>query len=303
MRLLKRSQGGGFELESVDDDSPPPYAILSHAWVQDQEVTYNDLVDGANRAKSGYDKIRFCCDQASADGLEYSWVDTCCIDKSNAQELSTAINSMFRWYKAAGKCYVYLSDVSLSDGIANATDLQMNWIGAFQQSRWFTRGWTLQELLAPREVDFFCKEGKWLGSKESLGQEIHEVTKIPTDALLHRRSLREFSVEDRLRWAAKRITTLKEDKVYCLLGIFSVFLPLIYGEGEAYAELRLRDEIQRRQKGLGVTDLRDLSGTFSPSRHLVFVQSNKPLTMISLLIYNLPTKRKLRGTIRRAPVS
>ena len=261
MRLLKRSPGGGFELASFNDGDPPPYAILSHTWIEDQEVTYSELVAGTCKDKAGYSKIRFCIDRAAEDGLQYSWVDTCCINKSTSDELSTAINSMFCWYQRASKCYVYLSDVRVLDEVIDAQASRVTWQDAFRQSRWFTRGWTLQELLAPAIVEFFSKEGKRLGSRISLEREIHEITKIPI-GVLRGQSLTEFSVEERMSWAAKRRTTLKEDKVYCLLGIFGVFLSLIYGEGEAYATLRLKEEIRKRQEGWGTEDMQHLTGTF-----------------------------------------
>ncbi|KAJ4331909.1 hypothetical protein N0V87_008802 [Didymella glomerata] len=249
MRLLKRLPSGDFQLVSVSNDQPPPYAILSHTWADGQEVTYSELVAGTGEDKTGYAKIRFCNERAEADGLEYCWIDTCCIDKSTSDELSTAINSMFRWYQRASKCYVYLSDVSVPDEISDAEAFLIAWQEAFRRSRWFTRGWTLQELLAPASVEFFSKQGKRLGTRVSLEQEIHEITQLPI-AALRGQALSEFSVGDRMDWAAGRTTTLKEDKVYCLLGIFDVFLPLIYGEGEAYATLRLKEEIQKRQEVL-----------------------------------------------------
>jgi hypothetical protein len=263
MRLLKSllASGGGFELTSFSDDLAPPYAILSHTWTDGQEVTYNELLAGAGADKPGYAKIRFCGERAAADGLEYFWVDTCCIDKSKSDELSTAINSMFRWYQRAVKCYVYLTDVLVPDGVTNAEAFRISWQQAFQRSRWFTRGWTLQELLAPASVEFFSQDRKRLGSRISLEQEIHSITDIPIDALRGQR-LTEFSVEERTGWAAKRTTTVKEDRVYCLLGIFGVFLPLIYGEGEEYATLRLKEEIQKRQQGRENVDVQDLSGVY-----------------------------------------
>jgi hypothetical protein len=259
MRLLERLSSGDFRVVSVNDENPPPYAILSHTWTEGQEVTYNDLVAGTEKDKTGYDKLRFCGARAAADGLQYFWVDTCCIDKSTSHELSTAINSMFRWYQRASKCYVHLSDVVVPKEVADAEAFPMTWAEAFRRSRWFTRGWTLQELLAPPCVEFFSKNGKRLGSRISLEQEIHEITKIPTEAL-RGKSLAEFSIEERMSWAAQRTTTWQEDRVYCLLGIFGVFLSLIYGEGEAYAAVRLREEIQKRQEGQGTTRLHDLSG-------------------------------------------
>jgi hypothetical protein len=247
IRLLQCLQSGGFELTSFDDENPPPYAILSHTWTG-QEVTYDELVAGNGTDKSGYAKLRFCGERAAADGLKYFWADTCCINKATSDELSTAINSMFRWYQRAQKCYVYLSDVSVSNEVNSAQACRISWEHAFRRSRWFKRGWTLQELLAPASVEFFSREGKRLGSRMSLEEEIREITSIPTDALRGRK-LDEYCFKDRMSWAAGRATTKKEDRVYCLLGIFGVYLPLIYGEGEEYATLRLKEEIRKRQQG------------------------------------------------------
>jgi hypothetical protein len=269
MRLLKSRPGdGGFELTTLDDNHALPYAILSHTWTADQEVTYKELLEGTSTNKSGYAKLRFCGERAAADGLEYFWVDTCCIDKSASVELSTAINSMFRWYQRAARCYVYLTDVSVPEEITDAEAFRISWEQAFRRSRWFSRGWTLQELLAPASVEFFSCEGKRLGSRISLEQEIHEITGIPTRALRGQR-LSEFSVEERMCWAAGRTTTVKEDEIYCLLGIFGVFLPLIYGEGKHYATLRLKEEIQKRQQGC-ITDFQDLpSASFPDTKNVL----------------------------------
>jgi hypothetical protein len=261
MRLLKRSLNGELELISFTDDKPPPYAILSHTWTESREVTYSELVSGTGKEKTGYSKIRFCADRAAQDGLQYSWVDTCCINKSTVQELQTAINSMFRWYQGACKCYVYLLDVQVPAEVINAQDFRITWVEAFRRSQWFTRGWTLQELIASPTVEFFSKDGTQLGTKISLEQEIHEITGVPISALRGQQALSEFSVTERMSWVAGRTTTFKEDKVYCMLGIFDVFLPLIYGEGEAYATDRLEAEIQRRQLGQGTESQQDLTGT------------------------------------------
>jgi hypothetical protein len=152
---------------------------------------------------------------------------------------------MFHWYQRATKCYVYLSDVQVPAEVVDVQSFQITWEDAFQRSRWFTRGWTLQELIAPPMVEFFSKEGKRLGSKISLEHKIQEITKVPFEAL-RGHHLSEFSVSERMSWAVNRNTTLKEDKVYCLFGIFEVFMPLIYGEGETHASQRLEEEIQRR---------------------------------------------------------
>lgn len=223
-------------------------------------MTYDELVAGTSEHKPGYAKIRFCAERAAQDGLRYFWVDTCCINRSTLQEPQTAINSMFRCYQRARKCYAYLSDVQIPDRVIDIQEFRITWEGAFRRSRWFTRGWTLQELLAPATVEFFSRNGRLLGDKISLEQDICEITNIPIEVLRGQR-LSEFSIEERMSWAAKRTTTYKEDKVYCLL----VFLPLIYGEGEAYATLRLRDEIQKRQEGRGTVSPHDLTGTFFSS--------------------------------------
>jgi hypothetical protein len=264
MRLLRRKPDDDFELVTFNPDHLPPYAILSHTWTDD-EVTYDELVAGTGKNKTGYEKIRFCGERATADKLQYFWIDTCCIDKSINQELQMAINSMFRWYQRASKCYVYLSDVQVSEEVIDTQSFPITWADAFRQSRWFTRGWTLQELLAPSTVEFFSKNSKLLGSKISLEHEIHEITKVPIGALRGQQNLSEFSIPERMSWGANRQTTYIEDKIYCLLGIFDVFLPLLYGEGEEHASQRLEEEIQRRSEQKERRDkgaLQDLPGTF-----------------------------------------
>src|SRR5271170_4728557 len=212
MRLLKVEENGEFSLIEFIGDKIPRYAILSHTWGTDgEEVTCEDLTRGTGKSKAGYQKIRFCGKQAATDGLQYFWVDTCCIDKSSSAELSEAINSMFRWYHDAGKCYVYLSDVSISGSSKNGQFSQGTWEPTFQKSRWFTRGWTLQELLAPTSVEFFSRERKRLGDKRSLKQQIHEITGI-ADSALQGAALSQFSVDERLSWAENRQTKLEEDK-------------------------------------------------------------------------------------------
>jgi hypothetical protein len=238
MRLLSSNPDGSFTLNLFIGNNIPRYAILSHTWEADHnEVTFQDLMNAQGSSKRGYRKIRFCSEQAKKDGLQYFWVDSCCIDKTSSAELQTAINSMFRWYQDAAKCYVYLSDVSVRAS-------NVLWEPAFEKSRWFTRGWTLQELLAPRSVEFFSQDGKRLGNKDSLQQQIHEVTGIAAKAL--QGDLSQFSNDERRMWAAERETTIEEDQVYCLLGIFNVYMPLIYGEGKGNAFRRLQDEIDRR---------------------------------------------------------
>jgi hypothetical protein len=248
MRLLYTRGEERFRwTEDLSVEKVPPYAILSHTWTEGQEVTFADLKDSENavdvdgRIKEGYQKLRFCAEQAKRDGLDYFWVDTCCIDKANNTELSKAINSMFRWYQNARRCYVFLSDVK-NDALEDDGE------SVFRQSRWFKRGWTLQELLAPRSVEFFSKEGVRLGDKESLKHTIHEITGIPLKALLWT-ELSEFDVAERFSWAADRQTTEEEDGAYCLFGIFGVHLPLIYGEGKENALERLRSAAILKYEG------------------------------------------------------
>jgi len=247
MRLLERLSDGGFRLtKKLLDNEIPPYAILSHAWGS-EEVTFEDMDSDSNRSKAGFEKIRFCREQAATDGLQYFWVDTCCIKKSNDAELSESLNSMFRWYQNAKKCYVYLSDVSMPSDASTRKwkrdqNSQKSWEQAFRASKWFTRGWTLQELLAPQSVEFFSKEGSQLGNKRSLEQLIHEITDIPIPAL-QTSDLSPFSIDQKFNWAKDRQTTREEDWAYSLLGIFRVSMPVIYGEGKANAVRRLKREI------------------------------------------------------------
>jgi hypothetical protein len=247
MRLLELKNPGEFSLTKDFIDNIPRYAILSHTWGADgEEVTFNDVVNDAGRNKAGYAKIQFCGEQAAGDGLQYFWVDTCCIDRSSSAELTEAINSMFRWYREAAKCYVYLSDVSINDCDKSNYSSQFIWESAFRESRWFTRGWTLQELIAPESVEFFSSEGKLLGNKKLLERQVHEITGIAIQAL-QGKPLSEFSVAERMLWAAKRRTTRKEDEAYSLLGIFDIHMSLIYGEGRK-AFLRLEEEIVKSSK-------------------------------------------------------
>ena len=243
MRLLKLEDNGHFILTEYSGNDVPKYAILSHTWGSDsEEVTFQDLKDGTGKNKHGYRKIHFCGKQAAKDTLHHFWVDSCCIDKSSSAELSEAINSMFRWYQEAERCYVYLSDV-LNNTSNGHTESSRRWKPAFKKSRWFTRGWTLQELLAPESVEFFSKEGERLGDKQSLGQTLHEITRIPTK-ILQGGPLSDFSVTERFSWAANRQTKCAEDEAYCLLGMFGVHLPLVYGEGRFSAMKRLLNEVE-----------------------------------------------------------
>ncbi|KAF2968342.1 hypothetical protein GQX73_g5225 [Xylaria multiplex] len=206
--------------EFISHKQAPPYAILSHTW-GDEEVSFRELQDEPREhieGKRGFNKIRLCCQQAASDDLEWVWIDTCCIDKRSSAELSEAINSMFQWYKSAVLCYVYLFDVS--------DDIESN----LAKSRWVTRGWTLQELIAPQEVVFYSNIWEELGTRSKLSSLLASITRID-ESFLTGRSVEEASIAQRMSWAAKRKTSRDEDVAYCLLGIFNVNLPMIYGEG------------------------------------------------------------------------
>jgi hypothetical protein len=214
----------------------PGYAILSHTWGPN-EVTFEDI------QKDGYKpgttrKIDGCIGRAKVNHCQYIWIDTCCINKSSSAELSEAINSMWEWYKAAERCYVYLSDVEIEAKSPVSEEI-------LRKSRWFTRGWTLQELIAPRYVEFFDNSWFFLGSKGGnsiIGEILPHITGIPEQVLTEEQNIGQASIAQKMSWAASRTTTRAEDVAYCLLGIFGVNMPLLYGEG-ARAFIRLQEEI------------------------------------------------------------
>ncbi|CAP64762.1 uncharacterized protein PODANS_5_3180 [Podospora anserina S mat+] len=209
MRLINTNDGRFKEFIGNDI---PPYAILSHTW-EDGEVTWADMKSGRYqmfRSKKGYKKIDMTCRIAKKDGYQYAWVDTCCIDKSSSAELTEAIKSMYQWYQQSSVCYVFLSDLPPP----RVTPLEIT----LSRCRWFARGWTLQELIAPANVVFFDGEWKDRGDKETM------------------------SVAPKMNWAASRTTTRIEDTAYCMLGLFNVNIILLYGEGTK-AFRRLQEEI------------------------------------------------------------
>ncbi|ROW08388.1 hypothetical protein VMCG_03072 [Cytospora schulzeri] len=237
MRLLDTTS---LKFKEFFEDNIPSYAILSHTWGRpDEEVSFQDMgLDPqtlSDNRRYGYTKIVNTCRLARNHGLQYAWVDTCCIDKSSSAELAEAINSMFRWYEKAKICYVYLVDVTpqkeLQEGLKSC--------------RWITRGWTLQELIAPRECQLFDSKWKYRGRKTELKEMFAVLTGVPASVLANEKLPREFSVAQKMSWAAKRTTTRSEDMAYCLLGLFGIHMPMIYGEGEM-AFHRLQEEIIRR---------------------------------------------------------
>lgn len=215
------------------------YAILSHTWGE-EEVSFDQLQSGSYKHLAGYRKIQAACDLSYKDGWNWVWIDTCCIDKRSSAELSESVNSMYNWYESARVCYAYLEDVSsITEHNASLLPKYIRTCKSFQESRWFKRGWTLQELLAPRLVIFHDRNWIQIGSKFSLEAEVSAATGIGID---HLRKPRGASAAQKLCWASRRETTRVEDEAYCLLGLFEVNLPLIYGEGRK-AFRRLQEEI------------------------------------------------------------
>ncbi len=242
MRLLKASDLG-FELQPPVIRAPR-YAILSHTWGDDEylleEVQLAGFVRNDFPGRPAVRKVRDTCALAAREGYAHVWIDTCCIDKTNSTELSEAINSMFLFYAESEVCYVYLSDVPDDDAIQRRNS-------GFRESRWFKRGWTLQELLAPREVRFYSVGWHFLGTRSDLKDLISSITKIPVDVLAGKESwpYSNRSLGEMLSWASMRETSIQEDMAYSLLGILDVNMPPLYGEGPK-AFLRLQEELLRR---------------------------------------------------------
>ncbi|RPD57981.1 HET-domain-containing protein [Lentinus tigrinus ALCF2SS1-7] len=231
------------------------YAILSHVWDKNEQ-TFQDLQTlqrhCAKSRKNPRDlackKIRRCCELAEQHGFRWVWIDTCCIDKTSSAELSEAINSMFRYYALSRVCYAYLKDVLTHVSFPpRRFPPLVNPLYALKMSKWHTRGWTLQELIAPRLVIFLSNTWEPLGSKADLANEVEEATGVPAGLLRLEQSLSDFSIAQRMSWAAGRQTTRVEDEAYSLLGIFDLHMPTLYGEGRN-AFQRLQEEILRRNQ-------------------------------------------------------
>jgi hypothetical protein len=253
MRLINASSPTLDVEEFLIGSQIPPYAILSHTWDQ-EEVTLDDMQDlRLAKRKKGLNKIEAACRLAKEDGLQYVWVDTCCIDKTSSAELSEAINSMYRWYQRAAICYVYLADLIPST----------NFHDQLPSCRWFKRGWTLQELLAPQKIDFFDADWNFKGVKHAatqrstrlgsvdLGDLVSSITGVDQRILRDSSKLSTVSIAKRMSWAVSRQTTRTEDMAYCLLGIFDVNMPLLYGE-EDKAFMRLQQTILQTSNDLSI---------------------------------------------------
>ena len=228
------------------DDETTKYAILSHRWIDPMEVDFEEMVNLARmdkaerdevRGRLGYKKISDTCQQAQRDGYEWVWVDTCCIDKRSSAELSEAINSMYRWYGNASACYAYLHDVGDSFPI---TQDKKKYPESNGWPEWFSRGWTLQEMIAPRNLQFFNKHWNPIGDKKSLAGVLKTITKVPEHILADGLEGNRPCIAQILSWAANRTTTRVEDRAYSLMGLLDVNMPMLYGEGKkAFQRLQL----------------------------------------------------------------
>ncbi|KAL4074896.1 heterokaryon incompatibility protein-domain-containing protein [Scleroderma yunnanense] len=228
------------------DDEATAYAILSHRWIE-QEVNYDEMVrlekmekgeQDEVRGRLGYRKILDSCKQAEKDTYEWLWVDTCCINKESSAELSEAINSMYRWYENSKICYAYLHDVHDSSFPDEEDDKTYPKFNGWPE--WFSRGWTLQEMIAPSNVQFFNRDWQPIGDKRKLAPTLTRITRVPqhilTDGLFGNRPC----VAQIMSWAANRTTTRVEDRSYSLLGLLDVNMPMLYGEGKkAFHRLQL----------------------------------------------------------------
>ncbi|KAI0630064.1 heterokaryon incompatibility protein-domain-containing protein [Trametes polyzona] len=254
MRLINTTTG---HFVVVEDPRTISYAILSHVWakagdVHYPEMSYQDVRHIQRSQDTGHipksdsviphfpsEKIRRFCEIARDHGYDYAWADACCIDQTSSSEVSEAINSMYNWYRYASVCYVFLPDVPVPSAAERERPTRFS---TFRRSKWHTRGWTLQELLAPTHVVFLFSDWSIIGTKHDLAPAINSATRIDPDVLTGRRSLEEFSVACRMSWAASRETTRLEDQAYSLMGIFGVNMPTTYGEG-GNAFIRLQEEI------------------------------------------------------------
>ncbi|KAI6159008.1 heterokaryon incompatibility protein-domain-containing protein [Pisolithus thermaeus] len=229
------------------DDKTTSYAIVSHRWGVDSEVTYKEMTGlmkmeerrrNEIRKRTGYQKIIESCKQAKQDGYEWLWIDTCCIDKRSSSELSEAINSMYRWYQNAQVCYAYLNDVDETVFPTKQDNSKFDQSNGWPE--WFMRGWTLQELIAPKQIEFFNKDWVFIGNKWRLAPMLENITGIPCEILRDGLGVMRLSVAQIMSWAANRKTTRMEDRAYSLMGLFGVNMPMLYGEGKkAFQRLQL----------------------------------------------------------------
>ncbi|KAI1849710.1 hypothetical protein JX266_004659 [Neoarthrinium moseri] len=237
---MKLLDSASLQLREFADKAVPPYAILSHTWGS-HEVSHDEMIqpNAITKEKFGYIKIGRFASKAREGGWNWIWVDTCCIRKESSAELSEAINSMYRWYKDAGVCFIYLDD--LTNG---SWENEREQFSAVQSCRWLTRGWTLQELIAPANCRFYASDWTFLFTKSDWVYQLSMMLGVAQQVLVTCDPTT-ASVAQRMSWAAGRETTRSEDMAYCLLGIFDVNMPMLYGEGGEKAFIRLQEEIMK----------------------------------------------------------
>ncbi|KAI1342779.1 heterokaryon incompatibility protein-domain-containing protein [Xylariaceae sp. FL0016] len=211
------------------------YAILSHRWVG-HEITFEQIQKFTSQLQNQKDqptvqlaKIRGACDRAREQGIKWMWIDTCCIDKSSSSEETEVLNSMFRWYRDAKLCITLFNDVRFSP--QNPRENTFDRIEGGASSVWFTRGWTLQELLAPKYMQFYDMDWQYMGTKAELAHLLARITRIDVSYLTGERHFSSACIASKMSWMASRITQRPEDMAYSMLGIFDVFLTPRYGEG------------------------------------------------------------------------
>ncbi|RDX40462.1 HET-domain-containing protein [Lentinus brumalis] len=270
------------------EDIPNEYAILSHTWNNKPEdgpleqsfqevrkIQKRCARNGRNPRDFVSEKIRRCCELAEKHGYKWVWVDTCCIDKTSSAELSEAINSMFRYYALAAICYGYLQDVNtaffsledLENDRHSRNPYRQERYRSFGSSIWFQRGWTLQELIAPRFFIFLSSSWEIIGTKADFAELLEVHFLIPATVLRFQISHTQFSIAQRMSWFQLRKTTRLEDEAYCLLGLFEIHLPPLYGEGRN-AFRRLQEEIMKESADTTLFAWR-WSFTDSPERCLL----------------------------------
>ncbi|GKT43437.1 vegetative incompatibility protein HET-E-1 [Colletotrichum spaethianum] len=243
-------------LEEIHNPSAVKYAILSHTWEQ-EEVSFQDMAYLPKaKGKMGFAKIANACKMAlEEEGLEYAWVDTCCIDKTSSAELSEAINSMYEWYKQADICFVFLSDLSPHTKPQQSATWHfrkaLEDAAVLRSCKWFSRGWTLQELIAPTYVKFYDSSWQYRFTKDGEASTLSTITRIDYDVLTFKRELASVPVAVKMSWASRRETTRIEDRAYSLLGLFDINMPMLYGEGQK-AFQRLQEEIVKETDDLSL---------------------------------------------------
>ncbi|KAH8845660.1 hypothetical protein MCOR07_008712 [Pyricularia oryzae] len=238
MRLLNVRTGDTTPFPS--SSRPPPYAALSHLHGP-EEISFQQwatLPRATLKARAAYFKIKRARVQAISDGLEWVFVDSVCVDGSSPAEASEAVNEAWAVFAGAATCYAHLDDIA-------QPVLGASLESALRTSRWFGRGWTLMELVASRDVVFYSTRWEVLGTRRGLAGVISTLTGIDEAVLAGKDEVGTVSVSRKMSWAAGRRTTRAEDAAYCLLGLFGVNMPLMYGEGRTCAFRRLQEEILR----------------------------------------------------------